>query len=87
MALITGPYFIKLVYLPVPSILSTSPDFIYLSPGLDFIHRVQVRILSSFESGPDCIKHVRVLVRVRVRTLPSPVFYEEYISLHPVTSV
>ena len=37
-ALISGPYFIRLVHLPVLSILSPSPDFIYLCPGPDFIY-------------------------------------------------
>ena len=38
-ALISGPYFIKLVLLPVLSILSPVPDFMYLSPGPDFIKK------------------------------------------------
>ena len=101
LALISGPYFIKLVHL---SILNPGPDFIkqvrvrilsilspgpgfgsyqgspegesrsgfyqFLSPGPDFIHRVQVR--SGFylflSPDPDFIKHVRV----RVRILPTP---------------
>ena len=50
-ALIPGPYFIKLVHLPVMSILNPGPDFIYLSPGPDFIKLVRVRILSICESG------------------------------------
>ena len=41
-ALISGPYFSKLVHLSVLSILSQGLEFIYLSPGPDFI---------DFESG------------------------------------
>ena len=52
-ALISGPYFIKLVHLPVLSILSPVPDFIYLSPGPDFIKLVRVRILSILSPDPD----------------------------------
>ena len=37
-ALISGPYFIKLVHLPALASLSPGPDFIYLSPGPDFIY-------------------------------------------------
>ena len=57
-ALISGPYFIKLVHLPVLCILSPSPDFIYLSPGPDFIKLVIVQILSILSPcpGPDLIK-------------------------------
>ena len=98
--LISSLYFIKLVHLPVLSILSPRPDFIYLCPGLDliyfesrsgsyqgspegesgsrfyqflslgpdFIHRVQVRVLSFLSPGPDFIKHVRVCVWI----LPTP---------------
>ena len=72
-ALISGPYFIKLIHLP----LSPVPDFIYLSPGPDFIKLVRVRILSILSPSPDLIKAVRkaspgpdlinFLVRVRVR--------------------
>ena len=64
-ALISGPYFIKLVHLPVLAILSPGPDFIYLSPCPDFIKLVQVRILSILSPwsgpgvGPDLIKAVR----------------------------
>ena len=49
-ALISGPYFIKLIHLPVLSILSPVPDFIYLSPGSDFIKLVRVRNFIYFES-------------------------------------
>ena len=59
-ALIPGPHFIKLVQLPVMSILNPGPDFIYLSPGLDFIKLVWVWILSILSSGPDRIKAVRM---------------------------
>ena len=58
-ALIPGPYFIKLVHLPVMSILNPGPDFIYLSPDPDFIKLVRVRILSILSPGPDRIKAVR----------------------------
>ena len=58
-ALILGPYFIKLVHLPVMSILNLGPDFIYLSPGPEFIKLVRVRILSILSPGPDRIKAVR----------------------------
>ena len=58
-ALIPGPYFIKLVHLPVMSILNPGPDFIYSSPGPDFIKLVRVRILSILSPGPDHIKAVR----------------------------
>ena len=52
-ALIPGPYFIKLVHLPVMSILNPGPDFIYLSSGPYFIKLVWVRILSILSPGPD----------------------------------
>ena len=58
-ALILGPYFIKLVHLPVMSILNPGPDLIYLSPGPDFIKLVRVRILSILTLGPVRIKVVR----------------------------
>ena len=66
-ALIPGPYFIKLIHLPVLSILNPGPDFIYLSPGPDFIKLVRVRILS-------ILSPVRIISRqsgrrVRVRIL------------------
>ena len=59
-ALISGPYFIKLVHLPVLSILSSGPDCIYLSLGPDFIKLVRFRILSILSPGPgpDLIKAV-----------------------------
>ena len=51
-ALISGPYFIKLVQLPVLSILSPGPGFIYLSPGPEFIKLVRFGILSILSSAP-----------------------------------
>ena len=54
LTLISGPYFIKLVRLPVLSILSL--DFIYLSPGPDFIKEVRVWMLSILSPGPDLMK-------------------------------
>ena len=49
-ALISGPFFFKLVHLLVMSILSPGPDFIKL---------VWVQILSILSPGPDLIKAVR----------------------------
>ena len=66
-ALISGPYFIKSVHLPVLSILRQCPDFIEL---------VRVRILSILSPGPDLIKVVGkaspgpdFILQVRVRIL------------------
>ena len=75
LALISGPYFIKLVRLLVMSILSPGPDSICLSPGPDFIKLVRVRT-SILSLGSDLIKAVRkaspgpdFIHRVRVRIL------------------
>ena len=80
-ALISGPYFSKLVHLSVLSILSQGLEFIYLSPGPDFIKLVRVRILSNLSPGPgrDLItaiqkaspgpNFINFSVRVRVRIL------------------
>ena len=66
--LISGSYFIKLVHLPVLSILSPGPDFIYLSPGPDFIKLVRVQNLSVLSPGPDpdLIKAVRKASPVQI---------------------
>ena len=66
--LISGSYFIKLVHLPVLSILSPGPDFSYLSPGPDFIKLVRVQNLSVLSPGPDpgLIKAVRKASPVQI---------------------
>ena len=47
--------FIKLVRMPIQSILSPGPDFIHFSPVPDFTKLVRIRILSTLSPDPDFI--------------------------------
>ena len=59
---ISSLFFIKFVGVPILSVLSPGPDYIYFSPEPDSIKPVRFRISSSLSScpGPDFIKVVRV---------------------------
>ena len=57
----SSPYLIKLVCEPMLSILSLGPDFIQLSPGLNFTKLVWVHIISISSLGMDFITAVPIM--------------------------
>ena len=59
LAVISGPYFIKLVRLPVLSILSPGPGFYLFASGSGFYQTSPGPDVIYFESGSDLIKAVR----------------------------